>query len=42
LKKYAAALKPKRLVPIHSEFPQQFHTYFDSVQQISDSTVIDI
>jgi len=31
LKKFAAALKPKRLIPIHTEQPALYAEYFDSV-----------
>jgi ribonuclease J len=42
LQKFAKALRPKKLVPIHTEIPQQFIDSFDSVQLLEDGCVLDI
>jgi len=36
LKTFAKALKPKRLIPVHTEFPENFEGLFENVQSISD------
>ncbi len=40
LQKFAAALKPKMLVPIHTEFSDKFIELFDNVQVIHDNEVM--
>ncbi len=39
LQKYAAALKPKMLVPIHTEYGNKFNELFDCIVQIADNQV---
>lgn len=42
LRRFAAALSPRMLVPIHSFFPEQFSTLFDNVQQKQDGEWWDV
>jgi len=42
LQKFAAALKPRMLVPIHTEFSGKFIELFENVQIIDDNQVLDI
>jgi len=36
LQKFAAAFKPKMLVPIHTEFSGKYKEFFDNVVEIED------
>ncbi len=42
LQKFASALKPKRLIPIHTEEPETYKTVFDNVKIHADGEVINI
>jgi len=37
LQKFASSLKPKKLVPIHTEFKDKFSKYFDNVMILGDN-----
>jgi len=42
LQKFAAALKPKMLVPIHTEHGGKFKEFFDNVYVVNDNQILDI
>jgi len=42
LQKFATSLKPKKLIPIHTEFKDKFVEYFDSVLILEDNEEFDI
>ena len=42
LQKFAAALKPKMLVPIHTEHGNKFKDFFDNIHVVDDKQVVDI
>lgn len=42
LKKFAAALKPKKLIPIHTEFSDKFKEHFDDVHVMNNDQTLHI
>jgi len=42
LQKFASSLKPKKLIPIHTEFKDKFAEHFDNVMLLEDSESFDI
>ena len=42
LKKFASALKPKKLIPIHTEHKEEFSKHFDNVAIMMDNESYDI
>jgi len=42
LQKFASSLKPKKLIPIHTEFKEKFEVYFDNVMILEDNESFDI
>ncbi|MEN6347947.1 MAG: MBL fold metallo-hydrolase [Syntrophomonas sp.] len=42
LQKFAAALKPKMLVPIHTEYGGKFNKFFDNVLVVDDDQALEI
>lgn len=42
LKKLAASLKPKVLIPVHTDFPHEFETHFDNVRVLEDEQKLEI
>jgi ribonuclease J len=42
LRRFAAALKPKRLVPIHTEKPVEYESMFDNVTLLCDGETLEI
>ncbi|MBQ8677105.1 MAG: MBL fold metallo-hydrolase, partial [Alphaproteobacteria bacterium] len=42
LKQFAAALKPKKIVPIHTFFPEQFKEMFDNTELHKDNEIFEI
>ena len=42
LKKFASALKPKKLIPIHTEYKEEFSEHFENVAIMMDNESYDI
>ena len=42
LQRFAKALKPKRIVPIHTEHKDKFENYFDNVMLLDDNKSFDL
>ncbi|MEA2019239.1 MAG: MBL fold metallo-hydrolase RNA specificity domain-containing protein [Campylobacterota bacterium] len=42
LQKFASSLKPKKLIPIHTEFKEEFTRYFDNVSVLDDDETMEI
>ena len=42
LQAFAAALQPKALVPIHTEYADKYKEFFDNVAEYSDGTVYEV
>ncbi len=42
LQKFASSLKPKKLIPIHTEYKDKFEEYFDNVMVLEDDEEFDL
>lgn len=42
LQKFATAINPKTLIPIHTEYKEKFENYFENVAVLADNEVYDI
>lgn len=42
LQKFASAINPKKLIPIHTEHKKEFENYFENVAVLADNEVFDI
>ncbi len=42
LQKFASSLQPKKLIPIHTEYKEEFGEYFDNVMMLDDDESFDI
>ena len=42
LKKFASALNPKKLIPIHTEYKEEFENHFDNVAILADDEVYNV
>ena len=42
LQKFAKAINPKRIVPVHTFFPEQFQDLFENVERYDDNETFEI
>ncbi len=42
LKHFAEAISPKRLIPVHTEYPEKFKSEFENVVELKDGEIFEL